>query len=283
MVLWLGLSCVVASALTQRAHPMRAEQLPSGTASRWETVRLSTSDGETLGAWFAIGDREQPVVLLFHGNGGCRSSMLPQADWLVARGCGVLLVTLRAHGDSTGTRNDIGYSSRLDVRSAVDWVAQRDPTRRRIVWGQSVGGAAAILASLDAELPVDGYILECVFADLDRAVWNRLRMYLPPVLDQIAYVGLRVVAPAFVPHLDETAPARAAKRMPTDRPVLLLAGSIDRRATVAESQEIAASIGECAHVAIVEGGDHLTLHDANSQQYFDEIARLLSRVPPTKP
>ncbi len=278
LALWLGLSCMVAAALTQRVRSQREEQLPPEAEGQWETVRLSTSDGESLGAWYATGEPNQPVILLFHGNGDRRSAMLTQANWLIARGYGVLLVTLRAHGDSTGNDNDVGYSSRLDVRAAVDWIAEREPSRRRIVWGQSVGGAAAILAALDKELSVDGYILECVFADLNRALWHRLQLYLPPVLDHIAYAGLRLVAPAFVPHLNETSPVLAAKRIPPAIPVLLLAGSADQRATVAETREIAASLGDRAHVVVIAGGDHLTLDEVDSRAYYLAIAEFLSLV-----
>src|SRR5690606_19387304 len=119
--LWLGSSYAVAYKLTRRLRPAFDEPPPASIAARTESFRLSTRDGQELGAWFVAGDLNRPVVLLLHGNGGCRGTCLRQVEFLTEAGCGVMLISFRAHGDSTGERNDFGYSAQHDVVAAVEW------------------------------------------------------------------------------------------------------------------------------------------------------------------
>ena len=66
----------------------------------------------------------------------------------------MLLITLRAHGDSTGALNDIGFGARHDVVAAIDFLERCRPGRPIVVHGASLGAAAALFAS--AELAVVG-------------------------------------------------------------------------------------------------------------------------------
>src|SRR5262245_31838163 len=115
LALWLVVSYAVAYRLTRRPRAWFAEPAPEVHWGRLESHRLKTRDGHELGAWLVAGPADGPSVLLLHGHGGSRGKCLDRAEVLRAEGCSVLLVTLRAHGDSTGQFNDIGYSARLDV------------------------------------------------------------------------------------------------------------------------------------------------------------------------
>ena len=77
-----------------------------------ESHRLGTRDGEEVGAWFAEGSAEGPSVLVLHGHGGRRWSSLRRGKLLASQGCAVLMISLRAHGDSTGEFDDAGFSAR---------------------------------------------------------------------------------------------------------------------------------------------------------------------------
>jgi pimeloyl-ACP methyl ester carboxylesterase len=248
--LWIGCSFVVAIHCTRRARPIFDEPAPTVTWGNIESLRLHTDDGEDLGAWFIDADARKPVVVLLHGNGSCRTYCLPIGQALVAEGNSVLLVTMRAHGDSTGSLNDFGYSARNDVVAAVKWLGANHPDRRIIVWGQSLGSAAAIFAARDVGTRVSGYILECPYKDIYSAVWNRLQMRLPTVLDRVAYLGLLTVSPVVLAHAGSISPLEACANIPTSIPVLILAGSNDGRAPPEGARAIAARIGQQANLAI---------------------------------
>src|SRR5207248_5876850 len=136
-------------------------------------------DGQTLGAWFHRGPDDGPSVVILHGNRGCRRDGLPSAEFFAAHDCSVLLVSLRAHGDSTGDINDFGYSARHDVVAAVEFLEKERPGQRIIIEGHSMGAAAAIFAAAELGKRVAGYILEAPYRDLHRAVHNRATLFFP--------------------------------------------------------------------------------------------------------
>jgi alpha-beta hydrolase superfamily lysophospholipase len=277
LLVWLASSFAVASRLTRRAQPAAPEPVPAVPWGTAEPLHLNTSDGQTLGAWFFPGRAEHPTVVLLHGNGGSRTACLPQAEWLVSAGYSVLAVTLRAHGDSTGAANDFGYSARHDVVAAVEWLAAHRPGTRIVVWGQSLGSAAALFAAPELGERVCGYVLECPYRDLRTAVRNRCRVYLPPGLDVIAYAGLRVAAPLVLPDFDRISPLDAAAGMPPDARVLVLTGTADRRATPDEARAITDRLGPRAELVVVEGGDHLRLDAPDPDRYRRTLLGFLER------
>ena len=255
-VLWLSVSTVVAYKLTHRRGVRAEEVAPSPTWGRLEGHRLKTRDGEEVGAWFIDGRPEAASVLVIHGHKGQRRNSLGRAEFLASRGYAVLMITLRAHGDSTGEFDDVGFGARNDVIAGVGFLEGHRPGRPIIVDGNSMGAAAAVFAGRELGRRVRGYILESPYQDLRAAVWNRVEEALPPVLDLAAYVGLNLVAPVFVPHLDEISPLKAIAGIPEDVPVLILAGEADRMARPHEARALHRQVASHGRLVIVPGAGH---------------------------
>jgi pimeloyl-ACP methyl ester carboxylesterase len=228
-----------------------------------------------LGAWFAAGRAERSPVVLLHGNGGTRADCLDLAEFLVKAGHPVLLVTLRAHGDSTGERNDFGYSARHDVVAAVSWLEQNFP-RRPVVWGRSLGAATALFAAGELGERVGGYVLECPYRDLRTAVRNRTRVHLPWPADRVAYAGLALTAPLVLGDVDRISPLDAAAGVPPSVPVLILAGENDQLATPEEAKAIGERIGPRAEVVVFAGAGHVDLHLIDLARYREVGGRFLA-------
>jgi uncharacterized protein len=277
VLLWLAISYGVTRNMTRRAQPLAPEATPAIAWGTIEPDRVRTSDGEELGAWFIRGQEQQPAVLLLHGNGENRGHCLPQAELLASAGCHVMLVSLRAHGDSTGEINDFGYSARHDVIAAVGSLEKRLPGTPIVVWGQSLGSAAALFAADELPTPASGYILECPYEDIYTAAKNRTSYYLPPPLNAIAYCGLCLTSPVALPQADRISPRLAAERMPAAVPCLILAGEADLRAQVHEARAIQTAIGPEAQLEVFRNGDHLKLHDADPEKYRHVILEFVRR------
>lgn len=263
--------------MTRRARAIGLEALPTVSWRAVESHRIRTTDGEEVGAWFIPGNDRQPAVLLLHGNGDTRGHCVQQAELVASVGCPVLMLTLRAHGDSTGDTNDFGYSARHDVIAAVAWLEERVPGTPVVVWGQSLGSAAALFAAGQLGTRVCGYILECPYQDLHTATRNRTDYYLPPPLSAIAYSGLVLTSSLALPHVDEISPLKAAARMPPNLPCLILAGEADLRARASEARAIQSAIGPQAQLDVFQNGDHLKLHDAEPGRYHDSIVTFVQR------
>jgi uncharacterized protein len=271
---WFTGSGVAVYAMTHRRHSVRPEVAPAEPA--FESLRLATSDGEQLGAWFRPGAVDRPVVVLLHGVGADRSSLLVPAQFFADHGCGTLLLTQRCHGDSTGSYCDFGYSARHDLVAAVDWIESRHPDRKIVVWGTSMGAATACFAAEELGPRVHGYFLDCCYGDLETATLNRTRQFLPPGLDWLAYRSLHLWTPIFLPDVERIAPAKV--RFPERVPVVVAAGSLDFKATPAESAAIAQRIGEEAKLVVFEKGWHSHLIASDRIRYQAEVTELLERV-----
>ncbi len=274
--LWLLCSFAVAHRYVARAQPIQNEPVPSIHWGNIHPVRFTTDDGEQIGTWFIDGQTDHPVVLFLHGNGSCRSTCLGPAEMLAGQGYSVLMLSLRAHGDSTGQLNDFGYRARLDVLTAVKWVEQNKPGRPIVVWGQSLGSAAAVFAANDLGKQVGGYILECPYRDLRTAVWNRLAMRLPPPQDHVAYAGLLTVSPLVLSNIDQISPVDAVSKIPASMPVLILAGSRDQRAPASDARAIQNRIADHSELIVIEGADHLQLQTTNPTAYQAAISDFLT-------
>jgi uncharacterized protein len=269
LLAWLTVSSAIAFRLTRQPRAWFPEPAPHVAWGSIEDHRLRTRDRQDIGAWFVEGtDKDNaPQILLLHGNKGSRANSLKRAEFLASAGYPVLMISLRAHGDSTGDFNDVGYSARHDVVVAVEFLERKHPGRSIVVMGVSLGSAAAIFASQELGRLVHGYILESPYQDLKTAVWNRTQTYLPPVLAQVAYAGLRAVGPFFLPNLEEIAPLRAIDGIPSDVPVLIMAGLADRLARPDEAKALFDRVASHGELAFFPGADHNNLFPSAPDRY----------------
>lgn len=282
--IWLGSSAIVAWRLTGRASGPHAEPPPSIAGAPTESVRLQTSDNEQIGGWLVRGDAAKPCVLLLHGNGGGRGQMLPVMRRLADARFTALAISLRAHGDSTGSTNDVGWSARHDVVAAVKFLGREYPGRPIVVVGRSLGAAAAIFAAGEVQDDVAGYFLEQPYKDLRSAVWNRLRNNLPPVLDLIAYGGLRLWSLVFLPvDPHQISPYDCVEAIPATVPVVIVTGSTDRHAPLNEVRAVASRVKSGAKLVVFEGAVHEGLDNRDPKLYYGALLGLLGQVSKKRP
>jgi pimeloyl-ACP methyl ester carboxylesterase len=106
--------------------------------------------------------------------------------------------------------------------------------------------------------------------DLDSAVRNRLHVYLPPVADAVAYVGLKLWAPLFLPQpIREYSPMRHLAAIPASCTVVFLSGSADDRALPAECGQMCERIHSHARIVRFEGAGHATLCRRDAAKYLN--------------
>jgi alpha-beta hydrolase superfamily lysophospholipase len=276
LFLWLGTSAFVAWQQTRRKVPPFPEPAPKVSWGDVKTQRLPTSDGQQIGAWFVRGDPHQACVLLLHGNGTSRREMLHVMRWLGESQYSILAISLRCHGDSTGAWNDFGWSARYDVLAAVEFLERACPGQRIHIVARSLGAAAAIFAAGELQERVAGYFLEQAYKDLDTAVWNRLEHRLPPVLDWLAYSGLRLWAPVFLPVApDQISPYNRVQDIPATVPILLVTGAADQHARLADVTEVYRRVVSHAKLVVFEGATHEALDRREPERYREVLLTFL--------
>jgi uncharacterized protein len=121
---------------------------PADLGLEYRDVEFRTSDGVRLSGWYIPSDNRAAVVMM-HGAGSTRSSVLDHAAVLARHGYGVLLFDARGHGRSDGRAMDFGWFGDADVAGAVSFVqTQPDVDKARIAAvGMSMGGEEAIGAA----------------------------------------------------------------------------------------------------------------------------------------
>ena len=112
-----------------------------------EELRLTTADGETLVAWHFPAKDGRPLILYFHGNGGALVDRVPRFRMFTARGYGLLAVSYRGYGGSTGSPTQSGLMQ--DGEAVYREARARGYDGDRIVlMGASLGtGVATALAA----------------------------------------------------------------------------------------------------------------------------------------
>ena len=111
-------------------------------------VEYLADDGTHLSAWY-VASRNGAAVVLRHGAGSTRTSVIPQAVVLARHGYGVLLTDARGHGRSGGRAMDFGWNGDADITASVSFLADQpdvEPNRIGVV-GLSMGGEEAIGAA----------------------------------------------------------------------------------------------------------------------------------------
>lgn len=149
--------------------PVPPEHLPR------ELVALTSRDGTALAAWFVPGTRPEPLLLL-HGYSATKREMLHHAAFLHDHGYPVLLLDLRACGESGGSAVTFGGREREDVAAALAYLKQRPGVdgERIGVLGLSLGGALALLAAADSP-DVRAVVAESSFASIRATVYKNFR------------------------------------------------------------------------------------------------------------
>jgi uncharacterized protein len=142
-----------------------------------EDVRFTSQDGTTFAAWFIPGARTRTILIL-HGYTACKNDMLSHAAFLHDAGYSLLLLDLRACGDSGGAAVTLGGKERDDVQAAIAYLLTRadvDPNGIGVL-GLSLGGALAILAACDARV-VRAVVAESAFRSLHSVVRHNFREF----------------------------------------------------------------------------------------------------------
>lgn len=234
-------------------------------------------DIDGIRGWF-VPAASHHCVLLLHGLGADRRSMLARARLLRQHGYASLLIDLQAHGESRGEHMGFGHLEAAGAHAAVTLLRERFGCHQVAAVGQSLGGAAAVLG--ERPLAVDAMVLESVYADIESAAGNRMRLrfgdagaWLTPLLTLQLQPRLGISAEQLQP-IARIGEVRA--------PLLVMAGDADRYTPLEESQRLFAAASAPKTLWIVPGAAHVDLlrfaPQAYSQRLLDFLAQHLQPV-----
>ena len=242
--------------------------------STFENVYLTTSDNIKLQGWYMKpAGIAKGTVILFHGHGNKKSSVLEEAAGFRQMGYNTMLLDFRAHGNSEGNTSSIGYYETEDVKLAYDFIKNKGE-KNIILWGISMGAAAVSKAMNDYPLQPSKVILEMPFASIVQAAEGRIKMMgLPgqPLATLITFWG--GVEHGFWAF--NMKPAEFVKQIKC--PVLLQWGQKDPRVKQEETDLIYANITAPKKLVVYETAAHESLCEKEPAKWTNEVRDFLSK------
>jgi len=141
------------------------------------------------------------IVMYMHGNTGTRAMMhrIGAYKMFVDRGYHCIAFDYRGYGDSDGMASEQGL--RDDGYLVWRWIRKHAPDAKVIIWGHSLGSAAATHLSQDIcsePHPPAGLILDAPFTKMEDAAANHI-FALPywPIMSYFKYTFINHVAEKF--------------------------------------------------------------------------------------
>ena len=141
----------------------------------YDTVSLTMANGKKLEAWYMKADSAKGTVILFHGLGSNKGNVLGEAFEFNSFGYNTMLVDMRAHGNSEGIINSIGYKESEEVKLAYDHVLKKGE-KNIVLWGMSLGAVIITKAIWQYDLRPQKIILEIPFDRLQDHIRARARI-----------------------------------------------------------------------------------------------------------
>ena len=271
------------------ASEHRAGELAS--AQRWfefvrpsfEAVDLTASDGcRLVGHELLAGAPSQDWLVYAPGLGGTWKSGLCFARRFAQKGFNVLLLDMRSQGESGGTSVGYGHIERRDLVEWCEWIVSRDADARIVLAGFSMGAAAVVEASGEADLPVQvkAILSDSAYADLwNEAIYllgregNGASFLLRPTLD-LARLALRAGGRGF--DLAAASAEEAIGRSST--PTFIVHGEADCAVPLCNAARLAAAAA-CEHeLLVVPGAGHCYASLADPDAYYGALFAFLDRV-----
>jgi uncharacterized protein len=229
---------------------------PAEVGLPWRGFDISTSDGETIRAWYLEHPAPTAEIVYLHGNGGNLSLWLPVLAAIHAQGWNVFAIDYRGYGRSTGSPSENGVYE--DVRAALAQHARVRRGRPVVYWGRSLGGPIAAFATTVAA--PDGVILESTFPDKASVIRGNPVMRALNVFGRYKFPTIRFLAEG-------------------RRPVLVLHGDRDSIIGFDLGQELFEELGQPKQFATIPGGDHNDFFEATDPAYWKPIRAWIAGLP----
>jgi alpha-beta hydrolase superfamily lysophospholipase len=256
------------------------EAMLKRTGATKEDFTVRAKDGIELCGWKVrppspTGD----WVLLFHGIADNRTGVTGHAEFFLRHGYGVVMMDLRAQGESGGDMETYGWKERWDTVAIADALYRSETVRHLFAHGVSLGAAIA-LQSAAVEPRIAAVSAESPFADLREVTYDYAGFDITPWLGKTLFrpatnSALRAVAEngGFDPNEISPEKSVAARAFP----VLLICGAQDRRIPCRHDEQIYNAAHDPKELWEVDGAGHAAVLGTAPQEYERRVVQFYER------
>lgn len=273
----VGLPYLLAVLVTRAGtRPMDLEltSSPADYGLEFEEVEFPAADGVRISGWYLGGGSRSAAIACAHGLFRSRREVLDRAAFFRKLGYDTLVFDFRRHGRSSGERVTLGYQERLDFDGAVAFLEARRPGAPVVLYGVSMGAAAAILSA--SETPeVAAVMADSPFGSIEETVVRHVQLFLglpkfPFATSLLWFLELRG---GFDRRDFDVGRASAALG---DRPLLVVAGEEDSRMPLDLQRRILeASPSPNSRFEPFEGAGHGAAYRTDAERYQKVVEEFL--------
>lgn len=241
----------------------------------FETIRLGIDNG--MECWKLTVPRAKGTVILFHGYGGTKATMLDKAEVFRNLGYNTLLPDFTGNGGSKGYETTIGFYEAKQVKTCYEYL-QDIGEQNIILFGTSMGAAAILKALNDYEhLRPTAALMECPFGSMYETVCARFQMMNIPA---VPMAGLLVFWGGTLNGFNAFAhnPAEYATEVKT--PTLLMYGAKDEKVSLKETQEIFTHLNGPKALRIYPNASHENYLIKYRTEWTEDVSNFLQTHAP---
>jgi alpha-beta hydrolase superfamily lysophospholipase len=233
-------------------------------------ISFPSADGRRVAGWYAP-SRNRAAIILVHGTGAERSSLLFETGFLSQAGFGVLAVDLPGQGASEG-RTRWGVPERHAISAAVDWLRARGEVDPERIGGFGFSMGAYVLtqaAVLDQRLRA----VALVSSPNEVVEHNWLATAKWGLLTQVpCYLALR----AYGQSLD--LPPKWVIGSIAPRAVLIVGGDLDPLVPAFMARQLFSAAGSPKELWLVPRAHHADFAQIAGPEYRNRLTGFFERV-----
>ncbi len=239
-----------------------------------ENVEFQSDSGSLIKGWVAKGEQGKGSIVLMHGLRGNRLGLVDRIRFLNKHGYTVLAFDFQASGESIGKQITLGYLESRDSTAAIKFIEQKLPNEKIGVIGISMGGAAFLLQKEPPK--IDALILEMVYPTMQRAIENRLNLWLFNGADSLAPLMTWQLKPRLGFSIDELRPLDNIHNVKV--PVEFIVGENDHHTTLEESRQLFDAANEPKEIWVVTSAEHGDLEKFAPQDYEEKVLSFFDKT-----
>ncbi|WP_337964697.1 alpha/beta hydrolase [uncultured Flavobacterium sp.] len=236
---------------------------------KYQTIKLKSN--KEIECWLIKTEKSKGTIIIFHGYGGEKSSMLDKSDEFIKLGFNTMLVDFMGSGNSEGNQTTIGYKEAEEVKTAFDYVSQTGE-KNIYLFGTSMGAVAIMKCISDNKIEPKGIIIECPFGSMYKTVCARFKKMNAPTFPMAGILlfwgGIQNGFWGFSHN-----PTEYAKSITC--PTLLLYGEKDKNVSRKEIDEIYTNLNGPKNLKIYKETGHENYLIKNKTEWTKNISDFL--------
>ncbi|MFB9079549.1 alpha/beta hydrolase [Flavobacterium procerum] len=139
---------------------------------KYQTLKLKSN--KEIECWLIKNQKSRGTVILFHGYGAEKSSMIDKSNEFLKLGFSTMLVDFMGSGNSEGNQTTIGFKEAEEVKTCFDYVSSTGE-KNIYLFGTSMGAVAIMKCISDTKINPKGIIIECPFGSMYQTVCARFK------------------------------------------------------------------------------------------------------------